>query len=46
MIFPRLFVLNRKFIFEITIIKKYNDDEELVQNIKDVIKRSEKALLF
>ena len=30
---------NGKFIFEITIIKKYNDDEESVQKIKDVIKR-------
>lgn len=30
---------NGKFIFEITIIKKYNDDEESIQKIKDVIKR-------
>lgn len=30
---------NGKFIFEITIIKKYNDDEESVQKIKGVIKR-------
>lgn len=29
---------NGKFIFEITIIKKYNDDEESIQKIKDVIK--------
>ena len=30
---------NGKFIFEITIIKKYNDDEESIQKIKDIIKR-------
>ena len=30
---------NGKFIFEITIIKKYNEDEESIQKIKDVIKR-------
>ena len=30
---------NGKFIFEITIIKKYNDDEESFQKIKDIIKR-------
>ena len=30
---------NGKFIFEITIIKKYNDDAESVEKLKDVIKR-------
>lgn len=30
---------NGKFIFEITIIKKYNDEAESVEKLKDVIKR-------
>lgn len=28
-----------KFIFEITIIKGYNDDEESIQKIKNIIKK-------
>ena len=29
---------NGKFIFEITIVKGYNDDEKSVQKLKDIVK--------
>ena len=28
-----------KFIFEITIIKKYNDDKESIEKLKEIIKK-------
>lgn len=31
-------IFTGKFIFEITIIRSYNDDEESIKNIKNIIK--------
>ncbi|AUN16843.1 radical SAM protein [Clostridium botulinum] len=31
-------IFTEKFIFEITIIRGYNDDEESIKNIKNIIK--------
>ena len=34
-----IYIEDGKFIFEITIIKGYNDDEESIQKIKNIIRK-------